>query len=134
MKNFLFYQILFSAGLACIVSFAWATASTYPTASTSLGPLAKTIKSETTQIPTTGPNSVNVQSSGNATCGAGQVMIGFVVTDSNNAYVSYDATQNVKTDCSGFHFKYNNYTARIMQDPTKLTFTIYCKPINLAFF
>lgn len=108
------------------------------TSSTSIGPAPNLApRSETTSIPTSAPRPYQVSKSGSnigiAQCGPGEVMVGFSVSDSNNAYVTYAATTNLGTDCAGFHFHYTNYFARLIQSPNQLTFTLYCQPINMGF-
>lgn len=124
-----FSYVLF---LSLLTSTCWSavTSSTY---STSLSTYATTSHSETTSIPPT-PTPYNVDSSGDVTCPEGQVMIGYNVDDNDSAYVNYDATKDVANDCSGLHFHYTNYTARLMVYPGQLGFTIYCKPIDMGFF
>lgn len=125
-------RLLFSVYLALIASNTWA-AIVSSTDSKSLSSSKNTSFSETTSIPTT-TLSNNVDTTGVAQCPSGQVMVGFTVGDSTNAYVSYNATKDIDTDCKGFHFYYTNYQDTLMQDPTQLTFTIFCRSIDMDFF
>lgn len=94
-------------------------------------PLTKP-KSETTRIQAVSTS--HDLDGGELTCPEGSVMVGFLVSDDSSAYAIYDATRNLHTQCLGLGFDFENYKATVITNPSALTYTIYCKSVNLDFY